>query len=305
MAAYETHNGQASVAQDGTVTLVRTFRLGTGNAASRPTWGVVGIGILKYDAHPDDSTCLAVDVGSIPVSGELGWFDVSYTYSNKVFDQGVTSTDSGAADPGSQDPTVQPNPLLRTPTVRWGSNSRTVPFTKDYDPDGRKPVQNSAGQPYEGMEVEDFTGTITVSFALGLIDVSAAQQTYMNKVNVADFAVIAAYSPYPAGTLRCNSWLGYLTFDASYGWYTQCEVVLEYKWDGWHREILDQGFYRLENKSGVYVEEKFIDVTTGQNVDAPVKLDGAGGKLAVGAPPVYLTFYPYQEASFTNIFTAV
>lgn len=295
--AWETHRGQAQVSKDGEVTLTRTFRLNMDTPSVRPAWGIVAIGINKYDSHPDDATCLAVEVSSTPLE-TLGWFDVSYSYTNKPFDVG---TSDGSGDPGQQDPTQQPNPTLRTPTVSWSSNSRMVPFTKDWS-NPRKPVENSAKQPFEGLEIEKNTTVITVSFAKGLVDVSAKQAAYINKVNDANFKVIPAHGGYAAGTLKCNGWNGSYQFEADFGWYTQCEVTFEFDPDKWELEILDQGFYERKLVSSEYVNQKFVNKVTGMPVDAPVKLNGAGQKLPDGNPDVYLTFKRYQEVSFANIF---
>lgn len=295
--AYETHRGQAQVSRDGEVTLTRTFRLNTDAPSSRPAWGIAAIAINKYDSHPDDSTCLAVEVTSTPLE-TLGWFDVSYQYTNRPFDVG---TSDGSGDPGQTDPAVQPNPTLRTPTVSWSSNSRMVPFTKDWS-NPRKPVENSAKQPFEGLEIEKNTTVITVSFAKGLIDVSAKQASYINKVNDGLFKIIPAHGGYAQGTVKVNGWNGSYQFEAGYGWYTQCEVTFEYDPDGWALEVLDQGFYTRTHNGSEYVNQKIINTTTGMPIDAPAKLNGAGAKLPDGNPDVYLTFKRYEEVSFTNIF---
>lgn len=321
MAAYETHGGTATVNKDGTVTLTRTFRLDTGNAASRPAWAVAGIAINKYDPHPDDSTCLATDVSSGPVAGELGWFDLVYTYSNRVFDAGVSNTTGGegGTGPGSLDKITQPDPTLRTPTVSWGSASRSKPFTRDWNPLGRRPVENSAGQPFEGLDVEDMTGTITVSFAKATMDVAVKQTAYLNKVNDANFSVVPTYTAYPAGTLRCNAWDGTIQYEPSYGWYTQCTVSFEYHPEGWVKTVLDAGFYTRFHDGTEYVNQKFVNKKTGMPVDSPQKLNGAGLKLEPNSTPVvadpysveragqidvsvYKTFYTHEQVSFVNIF---
>lgn len=299
--AEETHRGSAQVSKDGTVTLTRTFRFNTDVPGSRPAWAVALINIYKYDAHPDDLTCLAIEVNSTPLEA-LGWFDVTYTYSNRPFDIGTTSTTANGGEPGSNDPTVVADPTIRTPVVKWGTNKRSIPFTKDWTPGGRKAVQNSAKQPIEGLEIEECTTTITVSLNKGLIDITAKQNSFQNKVNDANFKIIPAHGGYARGTLRCNSWTGSYQFESGYGWYTACEVEFEYKSTGWKMEILDQGFYERKLVNTVYVEQKFINTVTGMPVDSPVKLNGGGGKLADGDPDVYLTFYPHEEVSFTNVF---
>lgn len=318
----ETHQGTATVNKDGTVTLTRTFKYDTGNASARPAWGVAGIGIYKYDVHPDDSTCLATDVTCSPVSGELGWFDLTYTYSNRVFDQGVASTTGGegGTGPGSLDPTVNANPTTRPPTVSWSTTSRMIPFTRDWD-DPRKAVQNSAGQPFEGLEVESINAVITINFnRAGAVDIATKQMAYQNTVNDDLFSIVPIHGPYAAGELRCNAWTGSLQYEQGYGWYTSCSVEFEWAKDGWELDVIDQGMYeRVGHGGGVYAQERFIDPTTGQNTDAPVKLNGSGRKLNPGDNPgvgagyfvvdggtndvtVFRKFYRYEWKDWVNIF---
>jgi hypothetical protein len=314
----EVHEGSATVGKDGNVTAVRTFRYNSGNAASRPAWSIAGIGINRYDAHPDDDRLLATDVSAVPVSGELGWFTVSYTYSNRVFEAGTTDP---SGDPGASTPTTNPNPTARPATAKWSTNTRMVPFTIDYD-DPRKVVANSAGQVYEGQEREVVTTLLTISFNMpGSVDISTKQQGYCGKLNDDFFAPIPIQGPYEPGGLRCNSWEGSYQYEAGYGWYTSCEVTFEWNPDGWQRDLIDQGYYRrVSTGPGMYGTEKIISPTTGQAPDAPTKLNGNGEVLNPGDNPVvpagyfvvgggtpdvsvYRRFYPYEWVSFTSIFT--
>lgn len=315
----ETHGGSADVSDDGVVTLVRTFRLFTGNAASRPAWAVAGIGINKYDVHPDDSTCLARSVNSTPIAGELGHFDVSYVYSNRSTDVGTTDTTANSGAPGQNDPVVQPNPTLRTPVVSWTSNVRSVPFTRDWS-NPRRPVVNSAGQPFEGLEIEDFTEVISVQFNMLLPDVSDKQTTYKGKVNDDFFGIIPVFTPYPPGTLRCNNWQGTFQREEGFGWFTACTVEFEYNPNGWIKEVIDAGWYERIFGDAGYVTKKIVG-KGGQALDAPVKLDGFGKKLEPGANPavnppffvvnggtpdvtVYARYVTNEQVDFTNIFAA-
>lgn len=301
---YERHEGSASTDKDGIRTYTRVFRINTLNASLLSEWGILGISIFRYDAYPTDAGALAVSATSVPVAGELGIFDVSYTYSSAPFDVG-SADDAGSA--GGMDQAEVSTPTSRTATVRFSTNTRMVPFLKDWDTP-RKPVMNSAGQPFEGQEVEDCTQLITVSINLpASISLSVKEGQYLNRVNNADFAPVPVYGSYPAGTLRCNNYGGLLANEPGFGWYIQAEIELEYKWDGWHRKYLDQGYYyKVAGKydtDGNQVVRKFRDNAVGQPLDAPRFLNGAGLPLPDGDDPVELTFYPYQWASFTNLYT--
>lgn len=320
--AVETTRGGATVGSDGKVVLERSFRLDTGNAASRPAWGIALIGINRFDVHPDDFSCRATAVNCQPIDGELGWFDVTYTYESRVLEAGTTADPSGDPAPGASDPQEQPNPTLRPPTVAWGSNTRNVPFVKDFAAPNRHSVVNSAGQRFEGQEIEERSGTIHVTFNRADVDVQAKQETFVMKVNDGAFSVLPIYSSYPTATLRCNSFDATLKQEDPYGWYYECNAEFEYKRGGWYRDILDEGFYELippVGSSPYYEQRRIINPQNGMNIDAPVKLNGHGRKLAPYANPVvslpyfvedagglnvavYIKFTEYELQSFTNIF---
>lgn len=320
----EQHEGSVQVGRDGEVTATRVFKIDTGNPANRPEWGIDGIDIQRYDAHPSDARLKAIEANSVPDSDCLGVFVVSYVYSNRPLDVGTTG--DGTGDPGGSDPVVQPNPILRTPTCSWSTNSRMVPFEEDND-DPSKAVTNSAGQVFEGLEVEAITAVTSITFNVaGGKDIASKALAFVNTVNSAPFAPIPAHGPYTAGTLRCNAWNGTLQYEPSGGWYTQCTVEFEFMRGGWHRDIIDAGFYQRVLKDGNYVEERVMDPTSGQPVDAPVKLDGNGKRLEPGTTTglpaafdstvgpywvkndgtndvtVYKRFFPYPWVSWVNIF---
>jgi hypothetical protein len=317
--AFERHEGSASTDKEGVRNYTRVFRVYTGNASFRPEWGIVGVAINRYDAYPSDAGALAVSADSVPVQGELGWFDVTYSYTSKPFEANAGDNN----EPGQTDPAQQPNPILRTPTIRFGANTRMVPFLLDWRPAGlfdecdrllvapRRAVANSAGQMFEGQEVEDITGVITVNYNVApTTNIATKQKDYVNKVNDADFAILPVYGTYDTYCLRCNSWGGTLQFEADYGWYISAEVEFEFKPETWKREYIDQGYYYRDAYEEIYVPgvgtekvlRKFRDNATGQPIDAPRYLDGCGGPLPAGENPVKLTFYPYKAVSFTNIF---
>lgn len=319
---YEQHGGNATVGEDGIVTTTRSFRYFSGNAATRPGWSIASINIDRYDAHPDDSRLRAVSVSSTPLTGELGWFDVVYTYSSKRnFAEGEGSTDpsGNGGSPGQSDPSFITDPTARTPVITYSENKRTVAATLDWDAP-RKLYINSAGQPYEGQTTELMTGVLTVTFnRSAALDVAAKQYGYVNKLNDDWFQVVSTDGFYEEGTLRCNSWRGAKQHEEGYGWFTACTVEFEVMYEGWDIQLLDAGYYRREQiEPGVYGLAKILDPRSGQPLDAPTKLDGAGNPLVPGSSPVvgalytvvgagtpdvsvYKTFYPYEWTSFTNI----
>lgn len=296
MAVRELHQGSLETGEDGFVTGTRVFQISTGNAAARPAWGIAGISINRGDPHPDHAAARAVGVSSIPVYGQLGWFEVSYSYSSRPRDIG----DSVGTTPGGGEAAVQPDPLLRTPTVKFGQNSRTVPWLRDWS-DPRKLIANSANQPFEGQTTERITCTATVSFFLpASTDIVLKQLQYGLRVNEADFSIVPIYSPYPAGYLRCNSYTGTLMREGG-TWYQAVEVEFEFNPDGWDRELLDYGTAERKFGTSGYELEKIVTSKNGMPVDGPVPLNGFGLKADT---PAVLTFREFRRVSFTNIFAA-
>lgn len=310
----ETHRGTIDIGPDGSISTTITYRYNAQDASARPAWGLTGIGIDRYDPHPDDNRLLATGVSAVPLTEALGWFDVTYTFTNGTFDTGVVDALGGVPiqgsnpgdpqGPGSQDPTVVADPTQRTPRIKRTTNVRMVPFTVDYSVPP-KTVQNSAGQPFEGLETEQITCvTNYFYFKNRTFDVTAKQLLYVNTINTAAFTIIAGESAYPARTVRCNKWDGELTYEAPGYWVMACEIEFEFNVNGWDREILDCGFYEKKNiGGGVYKLKKIIDTTSGHQLGAPVKLNGNGEPLPIGDPDVFITFKPYSVADWTNIFT--
>ncbi len=300
---YELVQGSVSTDDKGVSTATRVFRVNTGNPALRPEFGLVG-GPNRYDAYPSDSRLLAVSVNSVALAGQPGWFDVTYQYSSDALGSGTSDPD---ADPEDSDPSAQPDPTARTPTIRFSTNTRQVPLELDFD-SPRKPVQNSAKQPFEGQVVDHATSVITLGFSRSSsCNVVNKQLTYVNTVNLAAYTVPMYSSSYGAGTLRCNSWNGTLQYEAGYGWYIACEVELEYRRPNWALRLHDRGYYFKNAPGNDYYGQEYVkpfkDMTTGQNLSAPRYLDGNGLPLPAGSDPVSLLFYPYEYVSWANLLT--
>ncbi len=312
MATYvEIPGGDASTDKDGIRTYQRTFRVYGLDPNLRPSFGILTVPINRFDPHPDDSGALAVGVSSAFVNGELGVQDVTYSYTSRPFDAGIGEDvetggpGGGELSPGATDPTANNNPLNRPPTIKFSQNTVQVPFVKDYNPAGAKPVRNSAGVPFEGETVDEITSIITISFNKGVLDVSDRQQTYCGCCNDASFSICNAFpTSFPAYTLRCNAWTGTIQFEEGI-WYTACEIELEYNRHTWTRRLLDVGYTYLDGTVDILgrpILKRFLDQSTGAPVDHPMYLNGAGAPNPPLSAPVPLTFYPHPQVSFASIF---
>ncbi|MBP3957426.1 hypothetical protein J8F10_19440 [Gemmata sp. G18] len=312
MATYvELPEGTASTDKDGIRLYTRVFRIYGLDPAQRPEFGIAGIPITRFSAYPTDSGALAVGVSSAFVNGELGIQDVSYSYTSRPWDSGIgadVETGGGGGtplEPGQSDPTVQPNPLLRPPTIKFSQNTVQVPFTKDFDPSGAKALKNSAGVPLEGEVRDEITSVITVSFNKAVTDISVKQQQFVGTCNDAPFSLAPAFGTYATYTLRCNSYSGTIVYEDGM-WITQCEIEFEMNSNTWTRNILDTGFTYLSGTLDILgrpILNRFLDQSTGAPVDHAMFLNGAGAPLASGFPPVVLEFYPHPSQDFSTIFS--
>ncbi|MBP3954923.1 hypothetical protein J8F10_06465 [Gemmata sp. G18] len=313
MATYvELPEGTASTAADGIRLYTRVFRVYGLAPDSRAEFGIATIPILRFSAFPSDSGALAVGVSSAPVNSELGIFDVTYSYTSHPWDSGTAAdVETGGAggsplEPGQSDPSVQPNPLLRPPTIKFSSNSTEVPFVLDYDPSGAKKVANSCHVPFEGETRTQYTSIITISFNRNVTDISAKQQMYLGTCNDASFVLAPLFGAYPAYTLRVNAFSGTIQYEEG-AWFTACEVEFEYNPATWTRKLLDVGYtFKAVGEFDVLgrqVYRKFLDQATGAPLDTVKFLNGGGLPLADGFPPYQLEFYPHPSQDFSTIFS--
>ena len=99
-----------------------------------------------------------------------------------------------------------------------------------------------------------------------------------------------------AGRVKCVSITGKQLFSADVlpgGFYWVVTYTFQFNRDGWASPLLDQGFRRLVSGSRRAI------LVDGQPASAPVLLDGSGGVLTPGDPPVYQTYHLYLEADYS------
>lgn len=266
-----------------------------------PEDAIAAVPIARYDPYPTDPYALAEAATCEPVSGQLGFYEISYSYSNQSGEKGSTSP-SSPGDAQTADYTQ------RVPVVTFGSNRKSKPFAKDRSLPNQKDVVASNGQPFDPpLEADYSNATVNIKFWVPLTtDITLKKLTYENTLNAADFTVFPGQSAYPAEKLKCNSYGA--TSDVANGVY-EVNLELEYSRDGWDIEVVDAGTYEYTPGSEGDPEgnpPKYVPIkdTEGQPVQAAVPLDGAGKKKTVVPPFHYLTFKPYDTTSWANILAA-
>jgi hypothetical protein len=286
------------------------------NVAARPASAVLACPVLYLQSHPDDINALAKSFNVNPVAGFLGRFEVNFNFDTKPFDIG-TSNPSG--DPGQQGGGGGAGPgvpgvdvTARTRTYKYSTNTHTVAYLRSTEAfpvnaQGQtgRPIQNTAGEPFDGETKEVITHVIGAEFYVAVsMDIVEKQMEYALKVNDADFFLFDEdLEPYPAGELRCNKFNGVAQYDQS-GWFQKVEVEVEWNPDGWQREFRNRGTYSIisgsqGNPADPPVYKSQFDAAGNKMI---VDLDIAGRKLAPGALPIYLSFPQYWDADFTDLF---
>jgi hypothetical protein len=264
-------------------------------AALTASYGGVSVPAI-LDAHPNDANWFVFTKTARPDVSGVHWIvDVNYQYME--------------------------NPFTRLAEIDWDFTEE--PAIVENDITG-KAVASSAGEPFDPPIQEmacDIVGRI--SYAASQFDGLIAAN-YIDAVNDGSLRIDQVY--FPAYTVKINKWKGKKTYwgtTAYWEVYLEIQIRLAYKPGtsdiyGWQKQILDQGFYRRGTfadavSGGTIIGKVPIrnrDIATIQSgdginaddqVSSPVLLDGNGGILAEGSPPVFLYFETKKRRNF-NIF---
>lgn len=260
------------------------------------------------DAHPLKSDC---KVKSLPV--ERNGF-------NSYLVRAIYETPAdGNSHPG---PGAQTDPLDMPPTIYWeiGSTSEEI----DRDVNGN-PLTNSAGDPYTGVTREFTTYYLILEQNEASFDVDKAGD-YSNYVNSHNFS-ITGVGTFAAGNLLCKTIAPCEPYTSGAS-YVRVRYTFEARVDGFKRRFRDEGVYAWYSNSGD--KKGQIYLKTGEQITAPVLLDGTGGvknysaynigdprqtysNANIGNPPgaevvtetnaIFLKYQVYPSRSFTGIFS--
>lgn len=195
-----------------------------------------------------------------------------------------------------------PDPLKQKPGIRWTFVTNEERIDRDikgvaitnsakqsFDPPITKPIHDLALQ-YDRND-RYFSPTRALK--------------YKGKVNSDTF--LGA----PPGTVMCTIFDADKVYDEENGDYYHVTFEFQFRLEevlgkryGWLRRILDEGYYEEsdteKNEDGT---PKLIPIKddNSQHVVVPVKLDGNGGILKVGADDFFKTFELYDKISFSDL----
>lgn len=215
------------------------------------------------------------------------------------------------ADPGSPlNPPVPDNPLLDPIKYHVEWESFKTPVTKDKDD---KPVVNSAGDPFEGIELDDYHPIIVAVKNVSNLDVVLSINDLYRHTTNSDTWVVGGSPGYPVppGSARFESvTAGQLQQRAGISYYEAAYRVKLTKADeNWDIEVVDRGqraWTAPKGQPGAKLEP--VRVLSGPNEGEPLfdfaNLNPDGTQKADDADPPgdLLSFSILKEAQYWKLF---
>lgn len=265
------------------------------------------------DSYPSDA--FAVCVGVVPTQDSLNprrWL-VEIKYDTQP-DRGTgaggvadalqpVEAGGGSAAPG----TLDENPLLRPTkwkiTFQQSTEALRTAYARDkvtgLNVGGSVEVVNSAGLMFDpGITVEVSRPVLTITKNYADFSIAAAADL-IDSVNTTTWQGLTSRQARCIGIETESTWENGVFF-----WPVTYSIAL--KQDTWDMRILDAG--TVEGwKIGhdflgrpIYEYHAILD-TTGNPVNDPVPLDGAGRRRPIGLPEVYLLFSAYKQRDFNSL----
>ena len=187
------------------------------------------------------------------------------------------------------------SPLNVPADVSFSSITTTEKIDSDID---GTPLLNSAGDPFSGITAEISDLTCSISKNIASFDPSSVY-TYCNAVNS------DAFLGFPAGTAKITSVKATRAVTADTA-YFKLSVSVQFRQpfrtsaqEAWYARVQNTGKYVIDDEVGR------IPATVGENnktqTNVEVNLDEAGGRLADGADPIFLTFPRNKTISFSAL----
>lgn len=184
---------------------------------------------------------------------------------------------------GPYDPAQNPeNPFQRPIEIAWSNSVYQAVVFQDNQ---GNPILNSAGDAFDPpMEADDDRPMLTITRAEPTYD-PILTYNYRSAVNADEFW------GFPPGVWKMKDRRGTRTYNpdaqTASGYYWEVTYEFELNPLGWTRQILDQGL-KVAGAGGGSSENATDGA--GDPAMSPILLDGKGGKLAAGQPPVFLSF---------------
>ena len=190
------------------------------------------------------------------------------------------------------DPEMQASNPLNIPALKKPGIER-YRRALEYDVTGAA-IVNSAGDKFESIEVDAIQLVFTVTKNLDYFD-------YVTFYALIECVNNAAWDGYQAGQLKIHDISttgrdfknGTLFYPTTFTFHVR--KITDESPQPWRLKLLDTGFRYFDLTLNDYVN--IIDAYN-HNVSQPALLDGAGGELAHGGTPQYLTYQVHDEIDF-------
>lgn len=225
--------------------------------------------LILGTTHPSDSGARCNGFSCTPSGSDDVEWTVSVSYSSAYDVQ------------QSQPPTSQPT------QYQWSFTTKTKIIDRDLNDE---PILNSAGDPPEqGIEITQYLAILQVTKNISESNFDASVfWSYAGKCNAANF--LGA----DAGQCQFIPQNANFVTDTDNGNYWQTSYSFVFDPDGHDKlKLLDQGFNKLDGSDKVRILDD-----EDEPVGDPRLLDGNGGELGDGVPPVYLVFDIIEKLNF-------
>lgn len=281
----------------------RVFRVTTSSTLDGPLAATAAPGIPRRgDLYAEGTGAVDLGVRCLSVTARPDQDDPRAWL---VVAEYTSSTPDGAPRDRVTDPAGRAeDPVLRPTEVEWGwVKHRRTPtkarygaaysgeVTSEVEPEAEETAfLNSAGDRLTDVpEVDDSRPTLRVTRNQAAFDPSVLE-TYKDAINKDSFAGFGPRKCKVTGIEAKSSYENGLSF-----W--RVTYTFEFNPRGWRLELLDHGF--RAKPSSVSTDRNAQVNNVGGKLE--VLLDGTGVKLADGADPVYLFYYPYREVPFAPL----
>jgi hypothetical protein len=187
--------------------------------------------------------------------------------------------------------TYEPNPLLLPVEIHRYSTHYSKVLTEDYSTPNRKPVVNSAKQPFKpAMEQTCSRQRFEVVRRW-----TAAKASQFDPDELVDHTNSTPFMGKSRHTLVCSDYREVPVMQPMP--HVLCTFIFEYDKNTWKRRVLDEGSKTLDSNTGKPAWIKDKDGLPG----GTWLLDGYGQRLTgTSMVPVYREFEPYPECDFNR-----
>lgn len=189
-------------------------------------------------------------------------------------------------------PEEQENPLDKPPDVQWDSSEILRPIIKDRHGNA---ILNKAGT-YFDPPPEDDDATTIATITMNLANVPTWILEYRKAINQDSFTL--ENIQIEAGTAKIQRLSVGPWQEENDVAFRVVTIVIEINEDGWALELLEQGFYELDDDG----EVQLIKIS-GQPCTAPQMLDANGKRIVDPTPEtaIFTKFDVKKELPFSNL----